>query len=51
MLRRLPKEPQLRAWFQKRTEKQDAPLEAKADRTRHMKKYRFRKQGVREGRG
>jgi len=45
----LPEEPQLRAWFQKRTEKQDGATEAKAERTRHLKKYRFQKQGVREG--
>ena len=40
----LPEEPQLRAWFQKRTEKQDAPSEAKAARTRHLKKYSFKRQ-------
>ena len=45
----LPEEPQLRAWFQKRTEKQDGATEAKAERTRHLKKYRFQKQGVRDG--
>jgi Holliday junction resolvase RusA-like endonuclease len=45
----LPEEPQLRSWFQKRTEKQDTPSEAKADRTRHLKKYRFQKQDVQEG--
>jgi len=45
----LPEEPQLRAWFQKRAEKQDAPSEAKVARTRHLKKYRFQKQGVQEG--
>jgi len=45
----LPEEPQLRSWFQKRTEKQDGATEAKAERTRHLKKYRFQKQGGREG--
>lgn len=45
----LPEEPQLRSWFQKRTEKQDGATEAKVERTRHLKKYRFQKQGVREG--
>lgn len=45
----LPEEPQLRAWFQKRAGRQDAPKEAQAERTRHLKKYRFRKHGVREG--
>ncbi len=47
----LPEEPQLRAWFQKRVGRRDAPKEVQAERTRHLKKYRFRKQGVREGRG
>jgi len=47
----LPEEPQLRAWFQKRAGRQDAPKEVQAERTRHLKKYRFRKQEVREGRG
>ena len=47
----VPEEPQLRAWFQKRADKQDAPKEVQAERTRHLKKYRFRKQEVREGRG
>ncbi len=45
----LPEEPQLRAWFQKRAEKQDMATEAKAERTRHLKKYRFQKQVAREG--
>jgi len=45
----LPEEPQLRAWFQKRAEKQDGATETKAERTRHLKKYRFKKQGGREG--
>jgi hypothetical protein len=45
----LPEEPQLRTWFQKRAEKQDAPSEAKVARTRHLKEYRFQKQGVQEG--
>jgi len=45
----LPEEPQLRSWFQKRAEKQDGATEAKAERTRHLKKYRFQKQGGREG--
>jgi hypothetical protein len=45
----LPEEPQLRAWFQKRAGRQDAPKEVPAERTRHLKKYRFRKQGVRDG--
>ena len=45
----LPEEAQLRTWFQKRADKQDAPPEAKADRTRHLKKYSFKNQGVREG--
>ena len=45
----VPEEPQLRAWFQNRAEKQDGATEAKAERTRHLKKYRFQKQGVREG--
>ncbi len=45
----IPEEPQLRTWFQKRAEKQDAPSEAKVARTRHLKKYRFQKQGVQEG--
>lgn len=40
----LPEEPQLRTWFQKRAEKQDAPSEAKAARTRHLKKYSFKRQ-------
>jgi len=45
----LPEEPQLRSWFQKRTEKQDGATEAKTERTRHLRKYRFQKQGVRDG--
>jgi len=45
----LPEEPQLRAWLQKRAEKQDGATEAKAERTRHLKKYRFQKQVAREG--
>jgi len=45
----IPEAPQLRAWFQNRSEKQDAPPEAKAARTRHLKKYRFTKQIVRKG--
>lgn len=44
-----PEAPQLRSWFQKRAEKQEAPSEAKAARTRHLKKYRFRKHVLREG--
>jgi len=45
----VPEEPQLRTWFQKRAEKQDAPSEAKVARTRHLKKYRFQKQIDGEG--
>jgi len=45
----LPEEPQLRSWFQKRTEKQDAPSEAKVARTRHLKKYSFKRQVDGEG--
>jgi hypothetical protein len=45
----IPEQQQLRAWFQKRVDKQDALPEAKADRTRHLKKFSFKKQGVREG--
>jgi len=45
----LPEEPQLRAWLQRRAEKQDMATEAKAERTRHLKKYRFQKQVAREG--
>ena len=45
----LPEEPQLRTWFQKRAEKQDAPSEAKVARTRHLKKYRFKRQVDGEG--
>jgi len=45
----VPEEQQLRTWFQKRSDKQDAPPEAKADRSRHLKKFSFKKQGVREG--
>lgn len=40
----LPEEPQLRTWFQKRVEKQDAPSEVKAARTRHLKEYSFKRQ-------
>jgi len=45
----LPEEPQLRAWFQKRAEKQDGATEAKAARTGHLKKYSFKRQV--EGKG
>jgi Holliday junction resolvase RusA-like endonuclease len=45
----LPEEQQLRAWFQRRAEKQDMATEAKAERTGHLKKYRFQKQVAREG--
>ena len=44
-----PEESQLRAWLQKRAGRQDSPKEVQAERTRHLKKYRFRKQVVREG--
>ena len=39
----VPEEPQLRTWFQKRAEKQDVATEAKAARTRHLKKYSFKR--------
>ena len=42
-------EPQLRAWFQKRTEKQDAPPESQSARTRHLKKYSFKKRAGGKG--
>lgn len=45
----VPEEPQLRAWFQKRTEKQDLPPESKAARTRHLKKYSFKKRAGGKG--
>jgi len=45
----LPEEPQLRSWFQKRAEKQDTPSEAKVARTRHLKKYSFKRQVDGEG--
>lgn len=45
----LLEEPQLRAWFQKRAEKQDTPSEAKVARTRHLKKYSFKRQVDGEG--
>ncbi|MBN1382572.1 MAG: hypothetical protein JXA41_12930 [Deltaproteobacteria bacterium] len=40
----LPEEPQLHSWFQKRADKQEAQPDEKSSRTRHLKKYRFRKQ-------
>jgi len=45
----IPEEPQLRTWFQKRAEKQDAPSEVKVARTRHLKKYSFKRQVDGEG--
>ena len=45
----LAEEAQLRAWFQKRAEKQDGATEAKAARTGHLKKYSFKRQV--EGKG
>jgi len=45
----LPEAPQLHSWFQKRAVKQEAQPDEKSSRTRHLKKYRFRKRVVREG--
>jgi len=45
----VPEEQQLRAWFQKRADKQDAPPETKAARSRHLKKFSFKKRAGGEG--
>jgi hypothetical protein len=47
----LPEETQLRAWFQKRPERQDSSEGNQAARALHLKKFGFRKKGGKKGSG
>lgn len=47
----LAEEAQLRAWFQKRPERQDRAPGDQAARARHLRKFGFRKKGSRKGDG
>ena len=47
----LPDQQQLRSWLQSRSAKTALPPEARAARTSHLKKFTFKKQGLRGGSG